>query len=444
MSKIVTIIGGGFAGVECAWSLANQEISVHLYEMRPQNMTPAHKTEYLAELVCSNSFKSKNPDSPAGLLKEEMNSCGSIVIPTAFEHSVPGGSALAVDRNLFSASITEKISKHPRIHIIRKEFTPDLIQKTLENGPIVIAGGPLLSSSMSEWLRSVTKQEELYFYDAVSPVVDATSINRDIVFAQSRYDKGEGDDYLNCPFNLEEYEAFIDALLDAEKVTLRDFEDPKYFESCMPIDVIASRGRNSLAFGNFKPVGLTDPRTGKRPYAVLQLRTENREKSLYSLVACQNRLKWGDQKKVLQMIPGLEQAEFVRYGVVHRNTYVNAPQVLSNILELKDYPNIFIGGQLTGVEGYLESAATGVLLGYFIGSKLKNKEIFSLPRDTALGSLCSHLQDDTPKDFAPMNINWGLLPSSDYSGKRKSKEDIRNHKIQNAHIAFKDWFSKIN
>ncbi len=435
---MITIVGGGFAGVEAAWICAQGGVPVRLFEMRPVTMTPAHKTDLFAELVCSNSFKSMDVQSPAGQLKEEMRALGSLMIPTAEANSVPGGSALAVDRDKFARAITEAVSGHPLITIERREFTPDNAEAQLASGePLVLATGPLTSEPLSAWLASQTGDEHLYFYDAVSPTVDASTLDFSVVFAQSRYDKGEGDDYLNCPFNKEEYEAFLDALLAAEMVPLKEFEKPKYFESCKPIEEIASKGRESLRFGNYKPVGLTDPRTGRRPWAVVQLRPENREKTLYSLVATQTRMKWGPQVAVLKMIPGLDEAEFVRLGVIHRNTYVEAPRVLTPWLELRARLGLFIAGQLTGVEGYVESGAMGIYVGHTLVRRSRGLEPSVPPRECAFGSLIAHLQDSTERDFAPMNINWGLLPP--LAEPIKNKGDSRLKKLELAATAFADW-----
>lgn len=405
-------------------------------------MTPAHQTDLLSELVCSNSFKSQDPNTPAGLLKEEMEKLGSLVIPTGKANSVPGGSALAIDRNLYAQEITSKVDKHPLITVIREEFTPDMADSCLQNGDLlVLATGPLTSERLGDWLAAKAG-DHLYFYDAVSPTVDASSLDMSVIFAQSRYDKGEGDDYLNCPMDKEQYDAFVQALVAADRVPLKDFEKPKYFESCKPIEEIASKGHDSLRFGNFKPVGLTDPRTGRRPYAAVQLRPENREKSLYSLVACQNRLKWGVQQEVLKMIPGLESAEFVRLGVIHRNTYVNAPHALTPFLEVRNQPGLYLAGQITGVEGYVESAAMGIYVGMNLARIAKGQDPSSPPRESAYGSLLSHLQDDTEREFAPMNINWGLLP--DQADAPRKKDDKRAKKLAAARSAFKDWLEQNN
>jgi len=433
-----------------------------LYEMRPTEMTPAHTTQWFAELVCSNSFKSKLPTSPAGLLKEEMMALGSLVISTAMEHEVPGGEALAVDREAFGKAITQKIEDHPKIEVRREVFTPQMAEQALGDGiPVILATGPLTSPALADWLAQRTGRKHLYFYDAVSPTVEASSLDRNIIFAQSRYDKGEGDDYLNCPFEKDSYYEFVDALIAAERAPVHAFEaggkrdQPnavsgeeqfleklKYFAGCTPIEIIAEGGRDSLRFGNFKPVGLTDPRSNRRPYAALQLRPENKEKTLYSLVACQTRLKWGEQKRVLQMVPGLENAEFVRYGVIHRNTFIEAPTTLTAALEMKSTPNLFITGQLTGVEGYVESAAMGIYSGMVVAARQQGNEIPVPQRQTAYGSLISHLQDETPREFAPMNINWGLLP--DPSEPTRDKGRKREMKLTAAREAFDLWLKQLS
>lgn len=469
MHHTVTVVGAGFAGVEAAWACASRGIKVRLYEMRPHQTTPAHTSAHFAELVCSNSLKSKLSTSPAGLLKEEMVELGSVVIPTAEEHAVPGGEALAVDREAFGKAITKIIEEHPLIEVVREEWKPELI----ENGITILATGPLSTDPVSAWLAELTGREHLHFYDAVSPTVEASSLDRNIVFAESRYGKGEGDDYLNCPFDKASYEAFVSALVNAERVPLHAFEaggnrtpsscagwlvpaeeegaggggpaegvqifleKVKYFAGCTPIEAIAEAGPDSLRFGNFKPVGLTDPRTGRRPYAALQLRPENKEKTLYSLVACQNRLRFGEQKRVFRMVPGMENAEFVRYGVIHRNTYIDAPRVLRPNLELNGQAGLFVAGQLTGVEGYVESAAMGIYAGIQAVALLNNERTAIPPRESAYGSLLSHLQDQTPKEFAPMNINWGLLP--DPEPPIRDKKARQASKLEAARKAFREW-----
>lgn len=401
----VTVIGAGFAGSEAAWAAAQRGASVRLYEMRPNKMTPAHKTDKFAELVCSNSFKSDQPDTPAGQLKREMEGLGSVVIPCARRAAVPAGEALAVDRDLFAESVTKELEAHPLIEVVRSEAA----ELPLDEGPVIIATGPLTSDALSERISALTGREHLYFYDAVSPTVDASTIDMSIVFAQSRYDKG-GDDYLNCPFDEERYEAFVDALLAAEQAPSHDFEQIQYFEGCLPLEEIARRGRKSLAYGNFKPVGLVDPKTGRHPYAVLQLRPENLNKSLYSLVGCQSRMKWGEQKRVFQLAPGLEDAEFVRFGVIHRNTYIDSPRVLFPTLQLKRDERILFAGQLVGVEGYLESAAAGILAGINAARLAKGEGPTIAPAESVLGSLMNYVATCPNKEFAPMNANWGLLP----------------------------------
>ena len=485
---VITVVGGGFAGVEAAWAAAERGVRVRLYEMRPVRNTPAHTTAWLAEPVCSNSFKSKSPTSPAGQLKAEMQALGSVVLRTAYEHEVPAGQALGVDRDAFGAAITERIASHPLIELVREEFTPLELERRMAAGEIVIlATGPLTSPEIADWLARATGRAHLYFYDAVSPTVDAASLDRSIVFAQSRYDKGEGDDYLNCPFDKEEYGAFVRELVSAERAPIHAFEaggrrdepdllaaqavgagtpsptvppctpsslqgEPspeagflekvKYFSGCSPIEVIAEKGERSLAFGNFKPVGLTDPRTGRRPWAALQLRPENRDLTLYSLVACQNRLRFGEQKRVFRMVPGLQNAEFVRYGVIHRNTYVEAPQVLEPWLELRGHRGLFVAGQLTGVEGYVESAASGLYAGIEAVRRVRGLEPCPSPRACAYGSLSSHLQDATPREFAPMNINWGLFPEPEVANPR-DKEMRRTAKLEAAGAAFAGWRTEL-
>ncbi|MCB8933222.1 MAG: methylenetetrahydrofolate--tRNA-(uracil(54)-C(5))-methyltransferase (FADH(2)-oxidizing) TrmFO [Chthonomonadaceae bacterium] len=451
---MITVVGAGFAGVEAAWAAASKGVRVRLYEMRPGKQTPAHTTGWFAELVCSNSLKSKAPDSPAGQLKAEMEALGSIVLRTARAHEVPGGQALAVDRDKFGQAITDEVEAHPLIDVVREEFLPEHANPSPAQ-PLVVATGPLSSDPVSQWLAELTGRKHLYFYDAVSPTVEASSIDTTVAFAQSRYDKG-GDDYLNCPFDRDEYQAFVQALVGAERVPIHAFESGgvrkegdsgegaflekiKYFAGCTPIEAIAEKGERSLAFGNFKPVGLTDPRTGRRPHAALQLRPENAEKTLYSLVACQNRLKWGEQKRVFRMVPGLERAEFVRYGVIHRNTYLEAPRCLLPDLQLRGYAGLFVAGQLTGVEGYVESAAMGILAGLHAAAMVQGTNLPHPPRATAYGGLLAHLQDATPREFAPMNINWGLFPEPEEPMRDKGR--VRAFKIEQARTALNAWMA---
>lgn len=455
MKPPVTVVGGGFAGVEAAWALAERGEKVRLIEMRPHESTPAHTTSWLAELVCSNSFKSKLPTTPAGQLKAEMQALGSLVLRVAAENEVPGGEALAVDRERFGEAITKAIEKHPNISVERRTFHPD----ELGEGDTILATGPLTSPDLSAWLADLTGRRHLYFYDAVSPTVEAASLNMDVVFAQSRYDKGGGDDYLNCPFDKESYERFVEALVSAERAPIHAFEaggkrdaspieaeesfleKVKYFAGCTPIEAIAEKGARSLAFSNFKPVGLTDPRTGRRPWAALQLRPENAEKTLYSLVACQTRLKWGEQKRVFRLVPGMENAEFVRYGVIHRNTYLDAPRTLSPSLELLARPGVYVAGQLTGVEGYVESAAMGIYAGLALAAKRHRRTMPTPPRATAYGSLLAHLGDATEREFAPMNINWGLFPMPEPFIKEKRVR--QSAKLAAAQEAFAGWLGQV-
>ena len=461
---MITVVGAGFAGVEAAWAAASRGVAVRLYEMRPVQNTPAHTTDYFAELVCSNSLKSKSPTSPAGQLKHEMSLLGSIILQIAEQNSVPAGEALGVDRNAFGAAITSIIENHPLIEVVRQPFTATMAEAVLasEDQILILATGPLTSLELAEWLAKLTGRTNLYFYDAVSPTVEASSIDQTIAFSQSRYDKGDTADYLNCPFEKDEYYNFVRELVAAERAPIRafeaggkrdaveteaDFEQPflekiKYFAGCTPIEAIAEKGERSLAFGNFKPVGLTDPRTERRPYAALQLRPENAEKSLYSLVACQNRLRFGEQKRVFQMVPGLKNAEFVRYGVIHRNTYIEAPSVLTAYLEMKDRPRLFIAGQLTGVEGYVESAAMGLLAGIHAVRHIRSEQLINPPRETAYGGLLAHLQDTTPREFAPMNVNWGLFPTPDIVTRDKSL--IREAKLRTAQNSFGEYILNIS
>lgn len=400
-----TIIGGGLAGTEAAWQAANSGMRVRLHEMRPVVNTPVHQTDRLAELVCSNSLKSNLLTNAAGLLKEEMRRMNSLIISVADSATVPAGEALAVDRDLFASGITAKLESHPNIEIVREE-----VAQIDESQVHIVATGPLTSDRLASEIGRLTGQSQLFFYDAVAPTIDASTIDLEKVFTASRYDKGDAA-YLNCPFSRDEYEAFYDALLHAELAPTHetDVKTP-YFEGCLPIEVLASRGPKTLSFGPMKPVGLTDPRTGHRPWAVLQLRQENRAATLYSMVGFQTRMKWGEQKRVFRLIPGLENAEFVRFGVIHRNTYIQSPQVLTDTLQMKAYPNILFAGQITGVEGYVESAATGILAGRNAARLLADKPLLTLPNTTMLGALVDYVAHYEGKDFQPMNSNWGIVP----------------------------------
>ncbi len=401
----ITIIGGGLAGSEAAWQAAQTGAKVRLIEMRGVKPTPVHQGDRLAELVCSNSLKSNLLTNAAGLLKEEMRRLDSLIVAAGDGASVPAGEALAVDRELFAGYITGKLEGHPNITLERAEVT------TIDESRVhVVATGPLTSDALAAEVGRLTGQSQLFFYDAVAPTIDASTINREIAFPASRYDKGDPA-YLNCPFTRDEYQAFYDALLQAELAPLHEHESKvPYFEGCLPIEVLAARGPKTLCFGPMKPVGLTDPRTGRWPWACLQLRQENRAATLYSMVGFQTRMKWGDQKRVFRLIPGLENAEFVRYGVIHRNTYIQSPQVLDDTLQMRAYPNVFFAGQITGVEGYVESAATGILAGRNAARHLLGQPLLTLPDTTMLGALTNYVAHYDGKDFQPMNSNWGIVP----------------------------------
>ncbi len=405
MTDTLTIIGGGLAGSEAAWQAANAGAYVRLCEMRNVVRTPVHQTDRFAELVCSNSLKSNSITNAAGLLKEEMRRMDSLVVAAADAASVPAGDALAVDRDLFAGYITHKLEGHPNITIAREEV-PSIDETRVH----IIATGPLTSDALAQDVGRLTGTEQLAFYDAVAPTIDASTINRDKVFAASRYDKGDPA-YLNCPFTKDEYDVFYDALLQAELAPIAEHEGKiPYFESCMPIEAMAARGPKTLCFGPMKPVGLNDPHTGRRPWAVVQLRQENRAATLYSMVGFQTRMKWSDQKRVLRLIPGLENAEFVRLGVIHRNTYIQSPKVLTDTLQMKQYPNVFFAGQITGVEGYVESAATGILAGRNAARHIQGQSLMTLPAETMLGALVDYVAHYDGKDFQPMNSNWGIVP----------------------------------
>ena len=406
MNKI-TVIGGGLAGCEAAWQLSNAGISVDLYEMKPKKFSPAHKYNGFAELVCSNSLKASRLDSAAGLLKEEMRILGSLIVPCAYETSVAAGGALAVDREAFSNLVTEKIRSRKNINIIYDELT------NIPDGNVIIATGPLTSDMLAEKISELCGSY-LSFFDAAAPIVSFDSLDKDLVFFASRYGRGE-DDYINCPMNKEEYTAFYNALITAESAELKehDREFFKVYEGCMPIEVLAKRGEDTMRFGPLKPVGLTDPRTGKRPYAVVQLRKENNEGTMYNLVGFQTNLKFGEQKRVFSMITGLENAEFLRYGVMHRNSFINSPKLLNSDFSMKEHKNIFFAGQITGVEGYIESASSGIMAGINMARRLYGKETLVLPKETMMGALSAYISDESVKDFQPMGCNMGILPPLD-------------------------------
>ena len=404
MERKVTVLGAGLAGCEAAWQLARAGLPVELWEMKPAKFSPAHRQPGFAELVCSNSLKAARLDSAAGLLKEEMRRFGSLLLECAEKSRVPAGGALAVDRQEFSRLATEAIEGHPLITVVREEW------QKLPPAPAVVATGPLTSEAFAEKLQGVCG-EPLSFFDAAAPIVARDSLDMDRCFAASRYDKGESD-YLNCPMNKEAYDAFVEALTAAERAPVHSFDagSPKVYEGCMPVEVLAARGHDALRFGPMKPVGLRDPKTGHRPWAVLQLRTENRENSLYNLVGFQTNLKFGEQKRVFGMVPGLSQAEFVRYGVMHRNTFLNSPKVLCGDYSLQNCSEIFFAGQITGVEGYMESASSGILAGLNLARRLKGKETLKLPEVTMMGALSRYAAEYEGKDFQPMGANFGLLP----------------------------------
>jgi methylenetetrahydrofolate--tRNA-(uracil-5-)-methyltransferase len=409
----LTIIGGGLAGSEAAWQAAQRGLKVQLYEMRPAIPTGAHLTGDLAELVCSNSLGSNLPDRASGVLKNELRLLNSMLLDCAEAAALPAGAALAVDREDFARRVTAKIKNHPKIEIIREEVTE------IPQTPVIVASGPLTSASLSQSIAKLSGEEHLFFFDAIAPIVHADSINMEVAFRASRYDKGEADegDYINCPFTMDEYYAFVTALQTAEHIELRSFEDAiqsgvkagQFFEGCLPVEVIAERGVDSLAFGPMRPVGLRDPRTGRRPYAVVQLRQDNLAGSLYNLVGFQTNLKFPEQKRVLRMIPGLEQAEFERYGQMHRNTFIASPKLLRPTLQHITRDDLFFAGQITGVEGYMGNIATGLLAGVNAARLLEGKSPLVLPQETMLGALCHYITHADLKDFQPMKANFGML-----------------------------------
>jgi len=414
----VNVIGAGLAGCEAAYALANRGIKVKLFEQKPENYSEAHHMETFAELVCSNSLRSDMLHNGVGLLKAEMRKLGSLIMETAEETKVPAGGALAVDRELFSKRVTDKIMAHENIEVIHQE-----VCHIAEDEYTVIASGPLTSSKLVEELKRITGEEYLYFYDAAAPIVTKESLDMDKVFFGDRYDRGDGD-YINCPMNRDEYEAFYEALISAEVVPLKEFEKEVVFEGCMPLETMAKRGRETLLFGPLKPVGLKPQGAEREPYAVVQLRQDNKEASLYNIVGFQTHLKFGEQKRVFSMIPGLENAEFVRYGVMHRNTFINSPKLLNCRYGLKSNPYIFFAGQITGVEGYIESASSGLLCGIYLARQLNGKEVVELDSATAIGALSRYVSNGTVAQFQPMNINFGIMDDLGY--RIKAKKSQRN------------------
>jgi len=421
----VNVIGAGLAGSEAAWQIAKRGIKVNLFEMRPVRQTPAHHTDKFAELVCSNSLRANTLTNAVGVLKEEMRHLDSVIMSAADACSVPAGGALAVDRHEFSAHVTDKVKNHPNVMVYNEEVTD------LPEGITIIATGPLTSESLSEKIRKVTGEEQLYFYDAAAPIIEKDSIDMDKVYLKSRYDKGEAA-YLNCPMTESEFNRFYEALISAETVPLKEFEKEIFFEGCMPIEVMASRGKKTMLFGPLKPVGLEDPKTGKRPYAVVQLRQDDAAGTLYNIVGFQTHLKWGPQKEVLQLIPGLENAEIVRYGVMHRNTFINSPNVLKDTYQLKDHENLFFAGQMTGVEGYVESAASGLIAGINAAKLAIGESPVAFPHETAIGSMARYITTANKNNFQPMNANFGLLPDlpKKVKGKKERNEQHANRALE--------------
>lgn len=435
MLKKLLIIGAGLAGVEAAWQAAKRGIAVELWEMRPQKMTPAHRTGLFAELVCSNSLKSKSLDNASGLLKEEMRLLDSLVISCAYKHQVPAGGALAVDREKFAQEITGILTGHPFIQVVNEEMRE--IPKTR---PVIIATGPLTEGALAQAIKEVTGEDYYYFFDAASPIVTLESIDQSKVFKSSRYGNGDAD-YINCPMTEEEYDRFYEALLDAEEVPKKDFEKEIYFEGCMPVEVLARRGKHTLRYGPLKPVGLIDPRTGKEPFAVVQLRQDNKEGTLYNLVGFQTNLKWPEQKRVFSLIPGLENGEFVRFGVMHRNSFINAPKLLEPTNRLKNDEGLFFAGQLTGVEGYVESAASGLVAGINAAHWLQGLPPVVFPKETAIGALHHYLASTPTADFQPMGVNFGLLPPLNVRIRNKRE---KNRQISQRALTFLETFVRNN
>lgn len=429
--KEVIVIGGGLAGSEAAWQAAQRGCQVHLFEMRPKILTGAHVTDKLAELICSNSLGSNLPDRASGLLKAELRKLGSLLIDVADQLAVPAGSALAVDRERFSKSVTIQLERHTNIKIHRHEV------QEIPSSPTVIASGPLTSEALTHSIQAFTREEYLYFFDAIAPIVSLESIDFDVAFYGSRYSRGEKaeGDYINCPFDREQYYVFLDQLISAERIELKEFElviesgvragPDKYFEGCLPIEILARRGREALAFGPMRPIGLVDPRTGKRSFAVLQLRQDNLKASLYNMVGFQTNLKFSDQERVFRLIPGLQNAEFVRYGQMHRNTFIFSPDLLKPTMQTKTRADLFFAGQITGVEGYVGNIATGLLAGWNAARQLHGKETLVLPETTMIGALCHYITHARADDFQPMKANFGILPKldEDVQGGRSGKRE---------------------
>lgn len=413
----INVIGAGLAGSEAAWQIAKRGLKVRLYEMRPEKKTPAHHTQNFAELVCTNSLRANQLTNGAGLLKEEMRRLDSIIMEAADTHNVPAGGALAVDRETFSSAITEKLTNHPNVEVIREELTE------IPEGLTVIATGPLTSDPLAQAIKRLTDDEGLYFYDAAAPIVEKSSLDMDKIYLKSRYDKGEAA-YLNCPMTEEEFYNFYHELINAEMAELHDFEDQKFFEGCMPIEQMASRGEKTMLFGPLKPVGLEDPKTGKEPFAAVQLRQDNAAGNLYNLVGFQTHLKWGEQKRVFSMIPGLENAQFVRYGVMHRNTYLRSPEFLNATYQTKKRADLLFAGQMTGVEGYVESAASGLYAGIDAALIAQGKEPVVFPEETMMGAMAHYITHASPKHFQPINANFGIIPRLEKRIREKRERNL--------------------
>lgn len=413
----VNIIGAGLAGSEAAWQLAERGIKVNLYEMRPVKMTPAHHTDQFAELVCSNSLRADGMENAVGILKEEMRNLNSLIIAAADKTRVPAGGALAVDRHGFSKEVTDTLKNHPNITVINEEVSE------ITDGPTIVASGPLTSDTLSNSIKKYIGEDYFYFYDAAAPIIDKETIDMNKVYLKSRYDKGEAA-YLNCPMSEEEFNNFYEELIKAEVVELKEFEKEIYFEGCMPFEVMAKRGRQTLLFGPMKPVGLEDPKTDKIPYAVVQLRQDNAVGSLYNIVGFQTHLKWGEQKRIIRMIPGLENADIVRYGVMHRNTFINSPKVLEPTYRFRTREDLFFCGQMTGVEGYVESAASGLVAGINMANYIMDKELLTFPTETVIGSMAYYITHTGVNGFQPMNANFGLLPDLGYKHKKKERKKL--------------------
>lgn len=426
----INVIGAGLAGSEAAWQIAKRGLKVRLYEMRPEKKTPAHHTQNFAELVCTNSLRANQLTNGAGLLKEEMRRLDSIIMEAADKHNVPAGGALAVDRETFSSAVTEKLTNHPNIEVVREELTE------IPEGLTVIATGPLTSDPLAQAIKKLTDDEGLYFYDAAAPIVEKSSLDMDKIYLKSRYDKGEAA-YLNCPMTEEEFYNFYHELINAEMAELHDFEDQKFFEGCMPIEQMASRGEKTMLFGPLKPVGLEDPKTGKESFAVVQLRQDNAAGNLYNLVGFQTHLKWGEQKRVFSMIPGLENAQFVRYGVMHRNTYLRSPEFLNATYQTKKRSDLLFAGQMTGVEGYVESAASGLYAGINAALIAQGKAPVIFPEETMMGAMAHYITHASPKHFQPINANFGIIPRLD---KRIRDKRERNLALSNRALEVLETF----